>query len=503
MPLAGVEAATKSSPSMNPTPSSPSPVSSHQRWAHLRFSVVGALLASPPGPGQLRARLRALADQSWQHPGGGQRVHFGVSTIERWYYRALRAKQDPVRVLQRRVRRDSGRFPALSAALAEKLTAQYRAHPQWSYQLHADNLAALAEKEPALGNCPAYPTVRRFLKAHGLLPRPRRGPVHRPGAPAAEVRFAAREVRSYQSAQVNALWHLDFHHGKVRVLLPDGQWVYPLLFGVLDDCSRLCCHLQWYLREGAEELCHGLSQALLKRALPRALMTDNGSAMMAAETTQGLARLGILHETTLPYSPYQNGKQESFWGQIEGRLLPMLEGVADLSLRALNDATQAWAEMEYNRKEHSELGQSPLAVYQKTKDIGRPAPDAAALRLGFTAEVGRTQRRSDGTLTLRGVRFEVPSRYGHLERLHVRAASWDLGQVHVVDPKTGVVLCRLYPLDKHRNAGGRRARRITPLDATPVPPDGMAPLLQKLVAQYAATGLPPAYLPQLKTEGQP
>jgi putative transposase len=485
---------------MDPNATVSSCVSSHRRWAHLRFSVVGPLLASPPGPRQLHTRLRALADQSWQHPVSGERVHFGVSTIERWYYRALRAKQDPVGGLQRRVRQDQGRFPAMPSALAQKLTAQYRAHPQWSYQLHADNLAALAEREPALGRCPSYPTVRRFLKAHGLFPRPRRGPAHSPGAQAAETRFAAREIRSYQSEQINALWHLDFHHGKVRVLLPGGQWGYPLLFGVLDDCSRLCCHLQWYLSEGAQELCHGLTQALLKRALPRALMSDNGSAMVAAETTQGLARLGILHETTLPYSPYQNGKQEAFWGQIEGRLLPMLEGVSDLSLRALNDATQAWAEMEYNRKEHSELGRSPLAVYQDTRDVGRPAPDGAALALCFTAEVARTQRRSDGTLTLGGVRFEVPSRYGHLERLHVRAASWDLRQVHLVDPKTGVVLCRLYPLDKHRNAGGQRAVRTAALDATPVPPSGMAPLLEKLVAQYAATGLPPAYLPQSETE---
>jgi putative transposase len=496
MPLARVRPAVESSRGMDPNPSASSSVSSHQRWAHLRFSVVGPLLASPPAPGQLRVRLRALADQSWRHPASGEWVHFGVSTIERWYYCALRAKQDPVGVLQRRVRKDAGAFRAIAAALAEKLTAQYRAHPQWSYQLHADNLAAVVEKEPALGTCPAYASVRRFLKAHGLFPRTRRGPVHSPGAQAAEIRFATREVRSYQSEQVNALWHLDFHHGKVRVLLSDGQWGYPLLFGVLDDRSRLCCHLQWYLSEGAEELCHGLSQALLKRALPRALMTDNGSAMLAAETTQGLARLGMLHETTLPYSPYQNGKQENFWSQIEGRLLPLLEGVADLSLRALNDATQAWVEMEYNRKEHSELGQSPLAAYQATKDVGRPAPDAAAVALAFTAEASRTQRRSDGTFTLGGVRFEVPSRYGHLERLHLRAAAWDLRQVHLVDPKTGVALCRLYPLDKHRNAEGRRATRVAPLDAAPVAPTGVAPLLQKLIAQYAATGLPPAYLPQ-------
>jgi len=422
-------------------------------------------------------------------------VHFGVSTIERWYYRALRAKQDPVGVLRRQVRADAGAFPAMPAALGEKLVAQYRAHPQWSYQLHADNLAAIVTQEAALGPCPGYACVRRFLKAKGLFPRPRRGPVHSAGAQAAEARFAAREIRSYQSEQANALWHLDFHHGKVRVLLADGQWAYPLLLGVLDDRSRLCCHLQWYLHEGAEELCHGLIQALLKRALPRALMSDNGSAMLAAETTQGLTRLGIVHETTLPYSPYQNGKQEKFWGQIEGRLLPMLEGQADLSLRQLNDATQAWAEMEYNRKEHSELGQSPLAAYQAAPDVGRPAPDAAQVSLCFTAAVVRKQRRSDGTLTVAGVRFEVPSRYGHMEKLHLRVAAWDLSQVHLVDPKTGVVLCRLYPLDKQRNSTGRRATRVTPVESGPLPPTGMAPLLSQLIAQYAATGLPPAYLP--------
>jgi hypothetical protein len=46
------------------------------------------------------------------------------------------------------------------------------------------------------------------------------------------------------------------------------------LLGVLDDHSRLCCHLQWYLAEGARELCHGLCQAFQKRDLPRSLLYD-------------------------------------------------------------------------------------------------------------------------------------------------------------------------------------------------------------------------------------
>jgi hypothetical protein len=55
-------------------------------------------------------------------------------------------------------------------------------------------------------------------------------------------------------------------------------------------------------------------------------------------------------------------------------------------------------------------------------------------------------------------------------------------------------------LDKHRNAGGRRATRVGPVAAAPIPPTGMAPLLAQLVAQYAATGRPPAYLPKAERE---
>ena len=59
------------------------------------------------------------------------------------------------------------------------------------------------------------------------------------------------------------------------------------------------------------------------------------------------------------------------------------------------------------------------------------------------------------------------------------------------------MLERLYPLDKTRNADGvRRAIQTPASDDGPSPAPGIAPLLKKLMADYAATGLPPAYIPQ-------
>ena len=133
--------------------------------------------------------------------------------------------------------------------------------------------------------------------------------------------------------------------------------------------------------------------------------------------------------------------------------------------------------------------------------FGRPPrrprlPRQRDLRQAFRLEVVRTQRRSDGTVSVEGTRFEVPSRYRTLPRLHLRYARWDLARVDLVDERTGAILCPLYPLDKSANAHGERRRLAHPEVTITDPPTGMAPLLRQLIDEQTATGLPPAYLPK-------
>ena len=339
------------------------------------------------------------------------------------------------------------------------------------------------------------------MQAYGLVRKPRLQPQGRPGEIHAEIRRQSREIRSYEADYVGALWHLDFHHGSLKVLTHGGQWLRPIALGILDDHSRLCCHIQWYLSETAEDLVHGLSQAIQKRGLPRALLTDNGSAMVAEEVTEGLLRLGIVHERTLPYSPYQNGKQEAFWGTLEGRLMKMLDGALELSLEFLNQATQAWVEIEYNRAVHRETSSSPVERVAHAPDVLRSSPASESLRDAFRLEIKRSQRQSDGTISLEGVRYEIPGRYRHFREVTVRYARWDLGRVDLVDQHSGTILAPIYPLDKSANADGRRA--LFEPGGTAVPADDsqrkggeLPPLLKKILEDYSATGMPPAYLPK-------
>ena len=463
------------------------------RWARFRFGIIAPLLSSPPEPGDLAASLAALAARRWRHPTTGDIIRFSAKSIERWYY-AARDQQDPIVALERKVPKHAGTHPSVSAAVAEAIRTLRRQHPRWSYQLVHDNLAALAREQPELVPIPGYATVCRFMKHHGL------GKRRKPRRHEQEPGFVPRERRSFEVAHVHGLWHCDFHKAKRKVLTSSGEWQLATLFGLLDDHSRLCCHVQWYLGdENTDSFVHGICQGLQKRGLPRALLSDNGAPMIAAETREGLERLSIDHHTTLAQTPEQNGKQEVFWAQVEGRLMAMLEGEPEITLELLNRATQAWVEHEYHRSVHGEIGQSPLDRWLAGPSVGRPCPSSEELRRAFRMEVRRTQRRSDGTLTVAGVRYEIPSVYRTLLRPTVRVARWDLSSVDLVDPRRGTLLAALYPIDKERNADRRRRALVEP-SALPesdrdAAPAGIAPLLRQYMADYAATGLPPAYIP--------
>lgn len=473
-------------------------VSARLRWARLRFAVIGRLLAAPPEPGELASILKQLSASTWQHPTTGESVRFAVPTIARWYYRARRQSFDPVRSLERKVHAQAGQHPSVTEALRELLRRQYAEHPTWSYQLHYDNLLAEAKQRSLLGPFPSYPTVRRWMKDAGLF--------RQKSKKRKAEGFEPREQRSFEVTHVHGLWHLDFHVGSRKVSMPDGKWHKVVLLCVLDDCSRLCCHLQWFLEETARALVHALSQAILKRGLPRMLLTDNGKPMTAGETLEGLSQLGITHVTTLPYTPEQNAKQEVFWAQVEGRLMAMLEGEPQLTLELLNHATVVWAEREYNRKGHRELGMSPLERSLQGPSVGRPSPSSESVRSAFRLTTERVQRRSDGTISVEGRRFELPSRFRTLLKPKVRYARWDLSSIELVDPYTGKLLDTLFPLDKQRNAASKR-RTLEPVDeATEARSEpaasGIAPALRSMLDDYAESGLPSAYVP-LSPKTQP
>ena len=174
-------------------------------------------------------------------PAAAGPVRFSASTIERWYYRARAAHQDPVGALRARPRTDAGtRAGDVGGACCDAA----RAVPRPSVVV-----GAAAPRQPARacrcrprlwGRCRPYATLTRVMRSLGLVRHRRR----RQGQRETErTAVEAREVLSYEVSRSHALWHADMHHGKRRGADPrPAEWKTPILLGFLDDHSRLGCH---------------------------------------------------------------------------------------------------------------------------------------------------------------------------------------------------------------------------------------------------------------------
>jgi hypothetical protein len=297
---------------------------------------------------------------------------------------------------------------------------------------------------------------------------------------------------------------MDFHKGKRQVIDRDGILKTPICMAIIDDKSRLACHVQWYLNETTEVLCHGFSQAILKRGLPRGFYTDNGSAMKGEELIEGLEVLGIDKSTTLPYAPYQNGKQESFWQPLEGRLIKMLPTEKRLTLEILNEVTQAWVEQDYHKRIHSEIKETPLHRFMNAKNVLRNAPTVQEIRVAFRTTVQRTPRKTDSTVTLDGIRFQIPNVFSHLNCITLRYARWDLGEAEIVDEDTRKHIETVYPVDKLSNSRGLRGEKseeFLPIDLVPesddlldLRNDNLPPLLSRCLKEHARQFPLPTYI---------
>ena len=352
------------------------------------------------------------------HPITGEPVQFAFSTLERWLHLARKAAGhgDTVGALRRKDplgRRDAARG-VVGGGGRDRRAAQ--GSPDVELQAARRQPGRAGELGELAGRVPSYTTVRRTMKERGLFrqkrrqaPRQRRprGPRPQPG----DLR-GARDAQLRERVRPRAVAPGLPRRQVVRIVLADGEVVTPKLLGMLDDRSRLCCHAQWYLDESAEDLVHGLVAGDPEARAAAQLMTDNGSAMKAAEVREGLARLGILHEHDAAGSPSRTASRRLLGQRRGSAARDAGERRRTLTLDVLNEATQAWVELEYNRARHSEIGEAPAERFLRGPDVGRPSPSAEELRLAFRVEETRhaaAERRHGRRID--GVRFEVPSRY--------------------------------------------------------------------------------------------
>jgi putative transposase len=333
------------------------------------------------------ARATALAsERTW----GGKT--YSASTLEGWYYLL---RHQGFEALHRRPRKDKGSRKALGPEACQALLEWRQKYPQLTIKVLVRQLTQQGTLQDGTFS---LPSVYRFLAANQLDARSVK---HNPPPP------QSGPTKAFECALANQLWMTDMMFGPT-LKLAHGQVIHTRLFGLLDDCSRLVPHAQYY--EG-EKLCWFLDcfrQGLARRGFPEKLYTDQGKIFTSYHLQIVCANLGVRLCHAKPYAAWSRGKHERWFRTLQQDFEARLVIDPVHRLEELNARLWRWIEGEYHQRPHSALeGQTPAerfaqrAVNLRTAD---PQTDWEAL---FLSRVER-RVRLDATFSLEGQLWEAP-----------------------------------------------------------------------------------------------
>ncbi len=332
------------------------------------------------------ARATALAsERSW----GGKT--YSASTLESWYYDW---RHQGFEALQRQVRKDKGSRKALSPEQCDALVEWRKKYPRLTVKVL---VRQLLEQGVLQQGTFSMPSVYRLLTDHQLdahslkhLPPPSSGP-----------------TKAFECALANELWMTDMMFGPT-LKLASGQVIHTRLFGLLDDCSRLVPHAQYYESEKLYWFLDCFRQGLARRGFPDKLYTDQGKIFTSYHLQIVCANLDVRLCHAKPYAAWSKGKIERWFRTLQMDFEARLVIDPARTLEELNTRLWRWIEAEYHQRPHSALaGQTPAERFQQRAvklRTAEPQTDWEALFLSR----GERRVRLDATFSLEGKLWEAP-----------------------------------------------------------------------------------------------
>lgn len=411
--------------------------------ALFRHAILGDVLSRNLRRGQLRPALKQLAQHTYQDPHGRMR-RVAYKTLEEWYYKY---RTGGFEALKPRPRSDRNRSRVLGEDLQQLILDMKREDPGRSVPLILRELELAGRMRVGQAS---VSSVERLLRRHGL------------SGPRLELEPAARY--RWEASLCGELWQGDALHGPLLRNPATGRAQRAIVFGLLDDRSRLIPYLEAGFGETEERFLRMLHQAMARRGIVRKLLLDNHASFSGYDLRLLCARLGIHLVHSRPGDAPSKGKIERFWRTLRNQLIERMNLERVTTIDEFNLRLWTWVEMEYHHQPHSALsGRTPLEVWESGTDQIRWVEDHSQLDQSFYGQVERLVRH-DSTVQWRGVFYEVPP-YLRRQRVRLRYALLDSTRVSVLDGGTEIPLRRVQPADNaHRS---RAASAPAAVDDTP------------------------------------
>lgn len=412
-----------------------------------RFTVIAPLFSLEPGCGRLQQAIRALAAKSWQIPYS-ERTSLSFKTIEGWYYAY---KRGGLGALKPEQRSDAGSSRVISEPVGDLIEELLKAKPNLTGKIILSELEACGIIQPNEISLPSY---YRFKQSLSLPLSPHGDPTDR---------------RAFTFEFPNDCWQSDVLVGP-KISVPDGGRRQTYLHAVIDDCSRLICHGQFYLDQHLGAFQDTIKQALLKRGVPKRLYVDNAKVFKSRALLLACGHLGIHLIHSKPYQPQGRGKIERWFRTVRSSFLARLDVNSLTDIAHLNQLLWAWVEGEYHPSFHRGIKEAPIDRWVRLCDDIRVLPPHFDLDRIFLTRVTR-RVKADGTFTLKGHLYEAPPQLIR-QTIDVAFDPYDLRSVWISTDDLPDFI-EAYPLDPIANQSVTR----TPAPPAPKPkPRPMASL---------------------------
>lgn len=401
--------------------------------ALFRHAVLGDLLSRKLRRGETRSLLTELSLKAFEDYRGRYR-RMAYSTLEEWYYKH---RHDGFDGLQPLPRSDQGCSRRLSPELEQLVIDLKREDPGRSAPLILRELELAGRI--SRGHMSVYP-IQRVLRHHGL------------SGPRMEIDVAARF--RWEASMCGELWQADALHGPMLVNPATGRPQRVIVFGLLDDRSRIVPYLEAGFGETGHRFLAVLHNAIARRGIPRRLLLDNHKSFTGHDLRVLCAKLDIHIVHSRPGDGPSKGKIERWWRNLREHVIDRLDLQKVTTLDELNLRLWNYVEAEYHTRPHSSLsGKTPLEVWESDADEIRWVSDHSRLEQAFIGEVER-QARNDSTVQWRSIFYEVPP-YLRRCKVRLRYSLLDTNRVSLIDAKVEIPLRVVRPVEN-----GHRSRNI-------------------------------------------
>lgn len=392
-------------------------------WRHAAVSFIEQVRSEGV---TLRRALAMASQRCWGN------CSYAAATLEEWYYRY---RKEGFSALRSKERSDRGKMTAVSPEVGEALVKLRREYPNLNVKVLLKEMIKTGVLQK--GTC-SLSSIYRFLAREGLDTRSIK----------AGSASLSGPTKAFEFAHANELWMTDMMYGPV-LKTSTGKTIRTRLFALLDDCSRLIPHAEYYASERLDCFLDTFKKGVARRGVPLKLYTDRGKVFTSRHLQIVCANLGTRLTHAKPYHAWSKGKIERFFLSLQGDFEAALVFNKVHDLDALNKALWEWIETDYHQRPHSALNkESPALRFQKRSEFIRLVDPTVDLEACFLSRMQRRVRQ-DATITINALLWEVPVHLrGHNVQLRYNPFTYERVEVWHKDS----FVCHAKKCDKHENA---------------------------------------------------